>query len=194
MDAVAYQQQLKALSPQGLAWNLEADSEYSKLLQSFSEALGRFDGDIQQVIEELDPRTATELLPEWERLLELPDPCAIQPQTLQQRREAAHSKYISRGAQSRAYFISLAKSLGYEVTIDTYQAFITGLSYCGEVLNPINARFVWRVNVTGERSYRFRAGESACGEQLLKIVSATQLECTFRKLQPSHSNLFFNYS
>ncbi len=194
MDAVAYQQQLRALSPPGLAWNLEPESEYSKLLQSFSEALGRFDGNVQQIIEELDPRTATELLPEWERLLALPDSCAVLPQTLQQRREAAHSKYISRGGQSKAYFISLAKSLGYDITIDTYKPCITGLSRCGDHLNPIGSRFIWRVNVPGERIYNFRAGQSACGERLLKIVSATELECVFRKLQPSHSDLFFNYS
>lgn len=193
MDAVAYQQQLKALSPQGLAWNLEPDSEYSKLLQSFANLLARFDSDIQKAIEELDPRTATVLLPEWERLLALPDKCSMQPQTLQQRREAAHSKYISRGGQSKAYFIALAKSLGYQITIETYKPCIAGLSRCGDSLNPINMRFVWRVNVPGNRALRLRAGQSRIGEKLLTIISATELECVFRRIQPSHTDLFFNY-
>ena len=195
MDVDAYHQQLIALSPPGLAWNTEHGSEYSDLLYVFAKALAAFDGKVSDIfIKELNPLTATELLPDWERLLGLPDSCSLPNPTLQERREAAYAKWIMKGGQSKAYFVGLAKSLGYEITIDTYKPFIVGLSRCGEVLSPEDMRFIWRVNVPGERSYYFRCGESACSEPLLKIISATQLECIFRKLQPSHSDLFFNYS
>lgn len=195
MDVDAYQQQLVALSPQGLAWNAERGSEYSDYLFVFAKALADFEGTVTNIIiNELVPLTSTQLLPDWERVLGLPDSCSPHNQTLQERREAAHARWIARGGQSKAYFIGLAKSLGYDITIDTYKPFVTGLSRCGDNLDFVDSRFVWRVNVPGERAYFFRAGESACGESLLQIVPATQLECIFRKLQSSHSDLFFNYS
>ncbi|WP_432473345.1 YmfQ family protein [Amphritea sp. HPY] len=193
MDITAYRQQLVALSPPGLAWNTEPNSDYSACLDVFASALARFDNNIAIALEELDPRTATALLPEWERLLALPDTCTPAAQTIQQRREAAHAKYVMKGGQSKAYFIALAAKLGYSITIDTFKPFICGISQCGYELNPADMRFVWRVNVPGERSIYFRAGVSAPGEELLHIVSAAELECVFRKLQPSHTDLFFNY-
>ncbi len=193
MNVTAYKQQLVALSPQGLAWNTEEDSDYSKLLTAFAAGLAKFDRHLEIYIAELDPRTATILLPEWERLLGLPDSCSTQAQTLQQRREAAHSKYIEKGGQSAAYFTALAKSLGYDITINTYRPFCTGISHCGELLSPLDMRFVWRVNVPGNRVFLFRTGVSAVGERLLQIISATELECAFKKLKPSHTELFFNY-
>jgi uncharacterized protein YmfQ (DUF2313 family) len=195
VDVDAYHQQLIALSPIGLAWNVDEGSEYSNILYAFANSLAKFDGQVNEIfLKELNPLTATKLLPEWERLLSLPDSCSPDNQTLLQRREAAYSRWIMKGGQSKAYFIALAKSLGYEITIDSYKPFIVGLSGCGDLLNPIDMRFAWRVNVPGERAYYFRTGESACGERLLQIVPATQLECIFRKLQPSYSDLFFNYS
>lgn len=188
-----YQQQLIALSPPGKAWNTAAGSDYNSLLKVFAIALSRFDDQAETMLNELDPRTATRLLPEWERCLGLPDPCAPADQTLQQRREAAHAKYIMKGGQSKAYFIKLAERLGYLITIDTYRPFIAGLSRCGEALQPDDCRFNWRVNIPGNRVVHFRAGESAAGESLLHIVSAGELECVFHRLQPSHTDLFFNY-
>jgi uncharacterized protein YmfQ (DUF2313 family) len=193
MDVTDYQQQLVALTPIGHAWNTEKNSDYKKLLTTFAEGLARLDKHTEKYLKELDPRTATDLLPEWERLLGLPDVCSPGNQTLQQRREVAHSKFIQKGGQSKKYFMGQAKSLGYDITINTYKPFVSGISRCGQSLNPIRMRFVWRVNVPGNRTYRFRAGVSVAGEQLLKIVSASQLECIFKQLQPSHTALFFNY-
>jgi len=193
MDVADYRQQLIALSPQGLAWNNDKDSDYSALLSSFAEGLVRIDAYIESYFNELDPRTATQLLPEWERLLSLPDSCTAVNPTLQQRREAAHAKYVMRGGQSKAYFIELANQLGYQITITTYKPFITGVSRCGSRLSPAECRFIWRVNVPGKRVLPFRTGTSATGEKLIKVVSATELECMFNKLKPAQTDLFFNY-
>ncbi|WP_261840941.1 YmfQ family protein [Aliamphritea ceti] len=193
MAVADYRQQLIALSPPGQAWNIQRGSDYTGLLEVFAIALSRVGDHIQTSLDELDPRTATYLLPEWERCLDLPDRCAPANQTLQQRREAAHAKYVMRGGQSKAYFIKLAERLGYIITIDIYRPFIAGLSRCGEALQPEDCRFNWRVNIPGNRAVYFRTGESAAGESLLHIVSASELECVFRRLQPSHTDLFFNY-
>jgi uncharacterized protein YmfQ (DUF2313 family) len=195
LDVDAYHQQLIALSPPGLAWNVEEGSEYSDLLYVFAKALAEFDGDVTDIfLNELNPLTATKLLSDWERLLGLPDACSPANQTLQQRREAAYGKWMMHGGQSKAYFIGLAKAMGYDITITTFKPFICGLSRCGDALNPVGMRFVWKVSVPGVRTYRFRVGQSVCGEKLLTIASAAQLECVFKKLQPSHSHLVFSYS
>jgi len=194
VNEAGYRQQLVALSPPGLAWNSENGSEYSHLIDSFAAALAKVDGRVDQLLDELDPRTATELLPDWERLLGLPDACTPADQTLQERRIACHAKYIMKGGQSEAYFIKLAETLGHPITITVFKPFITGLSCCGNGLYSEDDRFVWKVSVNTSRPVYFRTGESAAGEKLLQLAPAAMLECIFRRLQPSHTTLVFDYS
>jgi hypothetical protein len=88
----AYARQLKALLPQGVAWNLEPDSMVSRVMLALAEELARIDGRAAALIQEIDPRTTLELLPDWERMLALPDICAPAAQTLQERRAACAKK------------------------------------------------------------------------------------------------------
>lgn len=61
---------LSAFLPPGRVWRL-ADSVLSKLLLAFADELARVDGRANDLYEEADPRTADELIPEYERELAL---------------------------------------------------------------------------------------------------------------------------
>lgn len=76
LKAANYFQQLKALLPRGKIWDKSADSILGKLLSTFSEEFARIEQRVEDLVNESDPRTTSELLAEWENFAGLPDGCA----------------------------------------------------------------------------------------------------------------------
>ncbi len=71
-SAAAYARMCKLLLPAG-KWRLDQDSNLSKLFLAVGDELTRVSGRASDLIEEADPRTTSELLPEFERMLNLSD-------------------------------------------------------------------------------------------------------------------------
>ncbi len=118
LSAASYARQLKLLLPRGVAWMLDASSSISKSLLAIADELARIDARGVDLINETDPRTADETIEQWEEMLGLPDEYVTAiPATLPERQIAVTQKYVSRGGQSEAFFIALALSMGYVVTI-----------------------------------------------------------------------------
>jgi hypothetical protein len=66
-----YARMMAALLPPGKLWRLDAESILSKLFEACADELGRLDSRVGDLLNEADPSTADELLPEYERELEL---------------------------------------------------------------------------------------------------------------------------
>lgn len=71
ITADAFARMLKALLPPSKLWRLDADSVLSLTLLASSDELVRVDGRGQDLLDEIDPRTTDELLPDFERMLGL---------------------------------------------------------------------------------------------------------------------------
>lgn len=71
MTAEAYARMLKALLPPGKLWRLSPGSLLSKVLLASGDEMSRVDARAHALLEEADPRTADELLPDFERELAL---------------------------------------------------------------------------------------------------------------------------
>jgi uncharacterized protein YmfQ (DUF2313 family) len=69
-SAEAYARMLKSLLPPGI-WRTDADSNMGKLLLACGDELARISVRAAALLEEADPRTASELLPDYERELDL---------------------------------------------------------------------------------------------------------------------------
>jgi hypothetical protein len=69
--AEAYARMLKLLLPPGKAWRLDADAVISRVLLANADELARVSQRAATLIEESDPQTTVELLPEFERELGL---------------------------------------------------------------------------------------------------------------------------
>lgn len=69
--AAAYPRMLIALLPPGKAWVVLAGSLLEKLFEACADELARHEARVVDLVEEADPRTASELLPEHERELDL---------------------------------------------------------------------------------------------------------------------------
>lgn len=190
-----YLAQLQALLPPGPAWPRTRGTALAALLEALAVEYARVDARAWKALDEADPRSALELLADWERVCGLPDACSAElATTIQERREAVVARLTALGGASPAYFIALASAMGYAIEIDEFRPFVVGLSRCGDRLNGGHAvRHQWRVRVSSPRYTPFRAGVSQCGDLLGKIVRAEDLECKLKRLKPAHTRLIFSY-
>lgn len=189
-----YASQLAALLPRGPAWSLAADSNLMLLLNAFAAEFARLDARAHQLLDETDPRTAYELLGQWENVLGLPDACTAAATSLGARQAACWRKLAFVAGQTPAFYIALAASIGFEVEIhefdpdvDDYDGTLTGLLGGGRY------RYVWRVHVlnAGDFSY-FRAGDPV-GGRLVEGDGAIDLECVLSSAKPAHTHVVFSY-
>jgi uncharacterized protein YmfQ (DUF2313 family) len=160
------------------------------MLAAMAEEFARIDGRAEDLTAETDPRSAFELLAEWEEWAGLPEVCIGSLATLQQRRAALLQKLTGAGGQSRAYFVAVAESLGYEVTIDEFRPF-TCETACDQPVNDETWRFTWRVNAPPATITEFTC-ESPCAEPL-QTWGNDLLECAIRSAAPAHTNVLFGY-
>jgi uncharacterized protein YmfQ (DUF2313 family) len=192
----AYSAQQVALQPPGKIFPSDGSPLLFTLYDAFGACFARAHARLLDLFEEADPRSTTEMIDEWERLLGLPDACMQPGQvlTLQARRKRVHQKLVEGGGQSRAFYTALAELLGYEITIVEFGPFICGLSRCGDTIGGADSdRFYWKVKVAGPRVIYFRTGTSQCGDSLGTIDRAVDLECILNEAKPAHSRLVFAY-
>lgn len=191
--AADYLEQLKTLLPPGQAFPREAGTTLHNLLDGMSIELARVDGRGEALPSEANPLNTNEMLTDWERVAGLPDKCSgALEETLQGRRSALLAKLSSTGGQSPAYFIELASSLGYTVTIEQFRPFRAGMSRAGDALTNGTWVFTWRIRAPEVSVTSFRAGLSAVGERLRTWGNDT-LECKINQLKPAHTIALFAY-
>jgi uncharacterized protein YmfQ (DUF2313 family) len=206
-----YATQFLTLLPQGQAWPREPGSTLVGACNGLADYWGFVDGRAADLLEiESDPRATLELLRDWEIAFGLPDPCLIDPPTsLVERRNALILQMTLLGGQSRAFFYGVADKLGYQISIQEFAPYMTGVSLCGDTrgydpiapnyyhweLGPPENRFYWTVHVNGRHFTYFRCNSSQCGiDRLLKIGLYDDLECMFNRWKPAHTKIVFDYS
>ncbi|MCQ9423384.1 DUF2313 domain-containing protein [Pseudomonas sp. LJDD11] len=194
MPTVAdYREQLNMLLPPGQAFPRDAGTTLDNLLYGMAIELARVDARGEVLPLEANPASSNELLSDWERVAGLPDKCSgALEETLQGRKNALLAKLSSTGGQSRAYFIELARVLGYDVTIEEFRPFRAGHSPAGGVLTNGPWMFTWRLHAPRTSIISFRAGISGAGERLRTWGNDT-LECKINQLKPAHTFALFAY-
>lgn len=132
-------------------------------------------------------------LADWERVLALPDPCLVGvPQSVRQRVQAVVSKLQARGGQSKAFYISLAKALGYDITITTFRPARAGIARAGDSVYGGDWDYAWRVNAPAVTVSYAVAGLTAAGDPLASWGNKL-LECRLGQMKPAESTLLFGY-
>lgn len=163
------------------------------ILDAIAKLLAASENDAAQLMDEIDPRTANALLPDFERVLG-PDPCGrdLGNQSLQQRQRRAHQRWIAQGGASIPYFIKLAESLGHTIEIEEFWPSIAGGLQAGQPLIAEGEQFTWRVKLLLISEWIFRAGVNQAG-QPLGDIEISDIECELRRLKPAHTQLVFSY-
>jgi len=120
LAAVDYAELLGRLIPRGKAWDTrDPASGLTLTLAGLSPQLATVHNRLLDILEEADPRTTSELIDGWERVLGLPDPDDPSPPTLLVDRIASVlSRFLARGGTQPQILYDAAIALGYETDIE----------------------------------------------------------------------------
>lgn len=185
---------LRQLLPPGTLYTEDPASVLQRTLNGLGGELERADVAAAELPRDLDPARGTSSIPDWERVLGLPDECGPAPTTLDGRRGAILGRLLSGGFLSRKTYIDLARALGYTIAIQegTSDPFRVGADRCGESLGTDGGVFEWIVRVFGGSTQSFRCGLNACGDPL-SVTGDELLECVIRRASPAHTGVRFAY-
>ncbi|MQT41408.1 DUF2313 domain-containing protein [Pseudomonas sp. FSL R10-1350] len=137
MDVIeaSYFQQLQQLLPPGPAFDLELQPDLAQMLAALAPELARIDQNNEALLLELNPATATVLLPVWEGYLGLPDVCVVPgSQTLEQRRAAVIAKLTATGAPQLSFYQRLGVQSGVPIQIEEFRPCRVGPASAGDFL------------------------------------------------------------
>lgn len=186
-----YLEQIKVLLPVGALWeSLKNDKTLNAYLESECQEKLTIDYRISNIINETDPRSVYELLPEWELFAGLPGKCYVTGENLEQRREALHYRLTAIGGQSINYFIQLAKSLGFDVTVSEFDTFNVN-DTVSDKINTDDWEFAWQINTASETVDYFSVSSDT--STALASWGNQKLECVISKLKPAHTVVIFSY-
>lgn len=189
-----YLWQFQRLLPRGRIWHRGWGTVQAEDLLTLMPTWARLHASANGLIPDAFPCSTVNLLPEWEATLGLPDPCIGELDTLEERQQAVCLKFTARGGQSAEYFIRLAASLGYTITIETFRPFYASEGRVDEPLYDDQWGYVWQVNVIGGANtiIYFRVGDSTVDEPLVAFGNTT-LECLLTAAAPAHTQIIFAY-
>lgn len=139
-----YKEQLQALLPQGAAWSRDPKANLTKLLSGFAAEYARIDQRSSELINEVLPSNTSEMLTDWERVLDIFSDENLSPE---QRQQKIIEKLNQRGEQSKSFFIALAASVGFQISITEFTPFRVGIKHIGEALTNGEWVFCWEIAI-----------------------------------------------
>lgn len=193
LSADDYLAQLQAFLPTGAAWPRDADAALTQVLAALAAEFSRVDARAEQLVDEADPRTTTELFVDWERVAGLPDACAEAfggTQTSTQRRSALIARLVTLGGQSAGYYVALAAALGYAITITEFHE----INVEDDVEYPVYGApwsFAFQVNAALNTIYHIAVEDDV--EQPIAVWGNALLECMINRYKPAHTVALFSY-
>lgn len=190
-----YREAYFALLPEGQAWPKRiVGSVLWQTCDGLCGYWGDVDGRAADLLEiESDPRQTSEMLPDWERNWELPDPCDVNPPTDEPtRHDNLMFKMTLLGRQDRQFFIDFAARVGQTIqTIEEFAPYMCGVSRTGDTRGmydqgdpyPDNPFFRWQLGAPEIRFY--------WTVDLAQVE--TGVECIFNRYKPMHTQVVFTY-
>ncbi len=190
-----YAEQLQALLPPGPAWDPERVPEVQQLIAGLSHEFARIDGRAFDLLNEMDPASISELVPDWERVMNLPDPCLGLKPLFEDRRLSVRQRLVAVGGQNAAFYVGIAVSQGYpDASVTEFRTPRMGRSRFGQAhFGTWNAQFMWTLNTGGRQRLGRRFGASYWGERF-GVNPGTAIECLIRRAAPAHGIEFVNFN
>ncbi len=191
--AADYHAMLLRLLPRGIIWDRAREGRIGRLLEAFGQELSRLEGDAARAIVELTPATSTEALEDWEAELGLPDECAPDAQTLDERRAAVIRK-LQRGlGMDKGFYLRLLREFGFEnVAISEHVPMMCDHGRADDLLFSDWGAHAMYVSIPNSVTLqRFRTGSSRNPERLLDWQE-TGIECVIAREKPAHVRVIFN--
>jgi len=196
--------QVIAVAPRGPIWGTDeagdgtgASPVMRKLWRAVAGWLADLYREAFETAAQCFPSAITFSLDDWEAEYGLPDPCTSPDSGELGRINAVRARFGAQGGASPAYFVCLAASVGYDITISEPSDFICDLSECDgdDTVVTVNGHHEWIVRLNGLGDTWFYCDDGMCDDTPLEgFVVATDLECVLRRVAPTHTTLIFDYS
>ncbi|WP_454871799.1 YmfQ family protein [Paraburkholderia xenovorans] len=190
-SAADYLSALQVHLPRGRVWPRDPDAQQTKVLAGFTPVFARLNARANNLLVDAFPPTTYELLPEWESTLGLPDPCAGEAPTTQQRVAQVVARLTATGGQSIAYYTAVAAALGYAITITQFVPSRFGKNF-GTLFGGTAWAFAWQVNAPSFTVATLQFG-GAFGSPFASWGNNV-LQCELQRFAPAHTTVLFSYS
>lgn len=182
------------LLPRGAVWPREPDTTLMRFWSAVAIEPTRIQGRDCDLLAESFPCGATELLPDWERALGLPDECTQGIDwTIALRRAFVCAKLATPGGQTAAYYVALAAAYGFDVSVTEHWPWAMGCAPMCDDTSIGNPGFWWTVNVSNVEITFTTVGCWELCDPLYMIPGADVLECVIRRDAPAHTVVNFSY-
>ena len=190
-----YRHQVDALLPRGPLWKPKKGGVIDAVLYALSREAARIDARACAVIEEADPRTSYEELERWFADYGIPSEClaAIADPSLEQMRQELLAKITSNLGLTKAFFESLAGTLGFSAEVETYREHnVNDNAECPLYSAEWSTAMTLGVKVRG-RNGAEEFNTTWAVDQPLARWGNSLLECIVRALAPAHVYVIFSY-
>ena len=190
-----YRHQVDALLPRGPLWKPKKGGVVDAVLYALSREAARIDARACAVIEEADPRTSYEELERWFADYGIPSEClaAIADPSLEQMRQELLAKITSNLGLTKAFFESLAGTLGFSAEVETYREHnVNDSAECPLYSAEWSTAMTLGVKVRG-RNGAEEFNTTWAVDQPLARWGNSLLECVVRALAPAHVYVIFSY-
>lgn len=179
MSAADYVDKLRQMLPPGPAFDLALETDLAQLVAALAPELARVEAGGEALLLELNPATATALLPDWEAYLGLPDVCTVPgSQTLEERRQAVLDKLSATGAPQLSYYRKLGSQVGITTNIEEFRPARVGPTVVGDFLYGDGWPWAWIASVPLE----------AYG-----TPEAATLDCRLQRDAPQYTDVVLAY-
>lgn len=190
----AVQAEMLAIAPEGFAWpEGDADSFTAAKWLALANEISLVEGRCEAMLPQIDPRTAPDLLSDYQRVLG-PDPCGRDQLALSFADQAALAWQRWTGAPGAypGWFIAAAAAIGVTMTITEYPQSMCGASVCGDSLVPSPQQCSFLVGLPATRVTQAVCGAAQCGD-LIGAFTPNLMECVVRAFAPLHTQPYFAY-
>ncbi|MGH8485255.1 MAG: YmfQ family protein, partial [Pseudomonas sp.] len=162
--------------------------EVDLVLDGVSLEFSRVEARADALLNEMDPGGISELVPDWEAVMGLPDACLGPNPAFEDRRLAVRQRLVAVGGQNPQYFIDIAIAHGYpQARVIEHRAPRFGRSRFGVAhFGTWHAQFMWTLDTGPRRRLGRRFGVSYWGERFGANPS-TALECVIHRSAPAHT-------
>lgn len=183
---------LKKLLPEGPAWQHE---EIDEVLRGISKELGRFDERMYAIYCEMNPATVSELVPEWEKILDLPDKCLGPSPSFSDRQKQVQERLVAVGSQMPSYFEELARKQGYpDAKVIEVFAPRFGKSRFGTArFGTWKQQYFWILKTGSRLKAGRRFGAAHFGERF-GAIAGDALACLIERYAPAHTVFVIDFS
>lgn len=187
-----YRLALAGLPPPGLALSRDPGAVLQRLFGAFAVEGARIDQAAAGMIDEAVPSLASALLPDWERVLGLPDPLDATPAVLLDARRAAAAARLTANAEPTPLNITAALAdLGYVVTIEETAQGADCEGRCEGICDTSEWAFGFIVHAPATTVVEMTCLD-AC-ESPLSRWGNDALELAVARIKPAHTGAIFRY-